>query len=284
MSERISNELTESEEQYRLLGASQPGTDSADHLPFPVPTMGSDSAEKSEERLGDKLAYYGALVRFHADFCRPHLVHRILQRPRRTGMVPCAPGAPELRSWMLHLCTPSPGILTLQPTAHAKTKAAGLQRHQRMMLAVGVPCIALGTVAIEIQKFSRGHRHFATWHGIFGLVSVIWLLGQVLLGGGSVWYGGAAFGGGMKAKMIWKYHRLSGYVLFSLLLITAHLGGAWSTWVRSYSHLSVRFVAYSVAPLVTLAAIYARVRSADPIIHAVFLTTGEHRTSKMKFF
>jgi hypothetical protein len=28
-----------------------------------------------------------------------------------------------------------------------------------------------------------------------------------MLGGGSVWFGGAAFGGGMKAKMIWKYHR-----------------------------------------------------------------------------
>lgn len=40
-----------------------------------------------------------------------------------------------------------------------------------------------------------------------GLISVGWLVGQVILGGGSVWYGGAAFGGGMKAKMLWKYHR-----------------------------------------------------------------------------
>ena len=42
---------------------------------------------------------------------------------------------------------------------------------------------------------------------IFGAVSVVWLVGQVILGGGSVWFGGVAFGGGMKAKMIWKYHR-----------------------------------------------------------------------------
>jgi cytochrome b-561 domain containing protein 2 len=94
------------------------------------------------------------------------------------------------------------------------------------MLALGVPCITLGTLAIEIQKFNRGHGHFVTWHGvanffsrvsrshsltilsqIFGLVSIAWLVGQVMLGGGSVWFGGAAFGGGMKAKMIWKYHR-----------------------------------------------------------------------------
>jgi len=261
MSERISNELTESEEQYRLLGAIQPGNDSADHLPFPVPTMGSDSAEKSEERLGDKLAYYGALVSMLI-FVGLTWFIVFANEPAGLGWFPVHP---VLQSLGLGCFTY--GILTLQPTAHAKTKAAGLQRHQRTMLAVGVPCIALGTAAIEIHKFSQGHRHFATWHGIFGLVSVIWLLGQVLLGGGSVWYGGAAFGGGMKAKMMWKYHRLSGYVLFTLLLITAHLGGAWSTWVRSYSHLSVRFIAYSVAPLVTLAAIYARVR-----------------TSKMKFF
>lgn len=56
------DELTGSEEQYRLLGATQTGTESEDHLPFPVPTMGSDSADKSEERRGDKVAYFGALV------------------------------------------------------------------------------------------------------------------------------------------------------------------------------------------------------------------------------
>lgn len=100
-------------------------------------------------------------------------------------MVPDTPSAPKLRYWLLHLwsvlnrhhevliprLTASSGILTLQPTAHAKTKAAGLQRHQRTMLALGVPCIALGTLAIEIQKFSRGHNHFATWHGVIMFLS-----------------------------------------------------------------------------------------------------------------
>jgi hypothetical protein len=80
------------------------------------------------------------------------------------------------------------------------------------------------------------------------------------------------------------FRRLSGYVLFPLLLITAHLGGAWSTWVRSHSHLSMRLVAYTVAPIVTLVAVYARVRSVIHLItHAVHLTTNERRGSKMKF-
>lgn len=33
------------------------------------------------------------------------------------------------------------------------------------------------------------------------------MVGQMLLGGLSVWFGGRAFGGGMKAKSVWKYHR-----------------------------------------------------------------------------
>jgi cytochrome b-561 domain containing protein 2 len=64
------------------------------------------------------------------------------------------------------------------------------------------------------------------------------------------------------------FRRLSGYVLLPLLLITAHLGGGWSTWATSHSHLWMRLVAYTVAPVVALVAIYARVRSADPLYNA----------------
>lgn len=63
MPEHTSNELAESEEQYRLLDVSGHPETSEEHLPFSAPTMGSDSANKSEERRGDKLFAYGALVR-----------------------------------------------------------------------------------------------------------------------------------------------------------------------------------------------------------------------------
>ncbi len=79
------------------------------------------------------------------------------------------------------------------------------------------------------------------------------------MGGGSVWFGGAAFGGGHKAKLVWKYHRLSGYVLLLVLLTTAHFGG-WSTWVAAYSVYAVRVVAYTLAPLGILLSLYSRVR------------------------
>jgi hypothetical protein len=264
MPENTSNdsEVTEFEEQYRLLDASgNPETAAEDDLPFPTSTMGSDSTNKSEQRWGDKLAAHGALVSILIFVCITWFTV-FTNNPTSMGWFPIHP---LLLSSGIGCFTY--GILTLQPTAHPKTKAAGLQRHQKVMLAAGFPCVALGILAIEIEKFNLGHGHFATWHGTFGLVSVGWLVGQVILGGGSVWYGGAAFGGGMKAKKLWKYHRLSGYVLFLLLLSTAHLGGAWSTWVTSHSQPVVRFIGYTVAPIVAILAIYSRVR-----------------TSKLKFF
>lgn len=58
------------------------------------------------------------------------------------------------------------GILTLQPTSQAKTKAAGLTRHQLAMIVLGVPAISLGTLAIFWRKSLSEHPHFTTWHGV----------------------------------------------------------------------------------------------------------------------
>ena len=40
-----------------------------------------------------------------------------------------------------------------------------------------------------------------------GILCMAWLLLQIFLGAGSVWFNGDLFGGGMKAKSLWKYHR-----------------------------------------------------------------------------
>ena len=58
------------------------------------------------------------------------------------------------------------GILTLQPTSQAKTKAAGLTRHQLAMGALGVPAIVLGSLAIIANKAIHESPHFKTWHGV----------------------------------------------------------------------------------------------------------------------
>ncbi|KAF9239677.1 hypothetical protein BU15DRAFT_46512 [Melanogaster broomeanus] len=152
------------------------------------------------------------------------------------------------------------GILTLQPTSQPHTKAAGLQRHQIAMIGFGFPLILLGTLVMIYNKYLHGAAHFASWHGLFGIISTVWLFFQVLIGAGSVWFGGALFGGGAKAKAVWKYHRLSGYVLFPVLLFTAHLAGAWSDWVTNNTEFFVRLLAYGIAPIVILVGVYSRVR------------------------
>ncbi|KAH9180346.1 hypothetical protein EDB89DRAFT_2086314 [Lactarius sanguifluus] len=151
------------------------------------------------------------------------------------------------------------GILTLQPTSQPKTKAAGLWRHQ-IAMTTGFLAIGLGSSAMWYNKESHGAPHITTWHGAFGSIAGSWLLVQFLVGAGSVWFGGAAFGGGHRAKLVWKYHRLSGYLLLPFLLTTVHLGGAWSTWMTMTSAFVVRLVVYTLAPLGILAALYSRVR------------------------
>ncbi|KAG5342215.1 hypothetical protein C0989_004527 [Termitomyces sp. Mn162] len=129
---------------------------------------------------------------------------------------------PTLQTLALALFTY--GILTLQPTSQPKTKTAGFRRHQAAIFFVGFPAIMLGTSAIAYNKWIHNRQHMTTWHGVcpaldpsqyvltsmvksFGYMSLTWILIQVCLGGGSVWFKGAAFGGGAKAKALWKYHR-----------------------------------------------------------------------------
>ena len=97
-------------------------------------------------------------------------------------------------------------------------------------------------------------------------------------------------------------NRFSGYLLFPLFLLTAYLGGGWSSWTTSHSPFVVRLLAYTISPVVLIAAVLVRVRcvfvlltcsssdlggrawaagtlSANLNIHACF-----YRTSKMQFF
>jgi cytochrome b-561 domain-containing protein 2 len=93
------------------------------------------------------------------------------------------------------------------------------------------------------------------------------MVGQITFGALSIWSDGVVFGGGAKAKALWKYHRLSGYILFSMLLMTTHLAGTWSNWAAKYTAVPIRLIAYTVAPAVMLIGTFSRVR-----------------LSKMKFF
>jgi len=214
-----------------------------------------DHLNKSEGREGDKLAKTTALISILVLLIATWIII-LSNNPKSLGWFSFHP---PLQSLALSLFTF--GILTLQPTSQPQTKKAGLARHQLFMVILGFPAILLGTTAMVYTKYSHGAPHFTTWHSRFGLIAIIWIILQVSIGAGSVWCGGAVFGGGQKAKAVYKYHRLSGYVLFSWLLVTAHLGGAWSAWVVGHTSFVTSVVAYTIAPAIVLISVYSRVRT-----------------------
>ena len=56
--------------------------------------------------------------------------------------------------------------MTLQPTSHPSTKAAGLDRHQYTILFLGLPVLSLGTFSIIYKKWPYPHGYALTWHGV----------------------------------------------------------------------------------------------------------------------
>ncbi|KIY43679.1 hypothetical protein FISHEDRAFT_53131, partial [Fistulina hepatica ATCC 64428] len=152
------------------------------------------------------------------------------------------------------------GILTLQPTPEPKGKVKSLQRHQIYIFFAGLPTVFIGTMAVIIHKFISGKTHFRSFHAIIGLAVFVWILIQIAVGGGSVWFGGALFGGGGRAKRIYKYHRLSGYTLYILLWVTCHLGGQYSHWSSTYTLFPLRTLAYTICPIIVVGAVAVRIR------------------------
>ncbi|KAF7311604.1 Cytochrome b561 domain-containing protein [Mycena kentingensis (nom. inval.)] len=220
----------------------------------------ADAAPKREEQLpregrkGDSAALYIAFAGIG--------LFATVNDPVAVGIFALHP---LLQSLSLVLLTY--GIMTLQPTSQPKTKVAGLARHQYAILLAAFPAIAAGTFAVWYNKRIHDKPHWHSWHGKFGIAAMTWIVVQVLLGGGSVWFGGVAFGGGAKAKSIWKYHRVSGYLLYILLMIVANLGGFWSNWGLRNVPFFMRLIAFAIAPGAALVGLYLRVRP-----------------SKMKFF
>ena len=86
------------------------------------------------------------------------------------------------------------------------------------------------------------------------------MIAQILLGGLSVWFDGAALGGEAKAKRVWRYHRASGYLLFPMFLLTAAIGGNYSDWVTGHANLGVRILVYTIAPIVMVIGLWSRAR------------------------
>lgn len=124
---------------------------------------------------------------------------------------------PLLQSLSLLLLAQS--ILVLQPTSQARPqeKKAAFNVHQIVNAALILPILTAG--ASIMFYLHHPNNHFISWHGILGTAVLAWMWVQAAIGAASVWGGGKLLGGEAKAKGVWKWHRLSGYVLLPAFLL-----------------------------------------------------------------
>lgn len=110
------------------------------------------------------------------------------------------------------------GILILQPTHTAQQKKQGTYIHAGLNDAGFLAALA-GLVVIEYNKISHGGPYFSSVHGKLGLVTYILILIQTVVGI-TQYFTPGLYGGMDNAKSLYKYHRVSGYVILVLMLVT----------------------------------------------------------------
>ena len=109
-------------------------------------------------------------------------------------------------------------ILILQPTHSVTQKRRGTLIHFAT-LNVALDLLIAGLVIIEINKNPHPESRWTSAHGILGLITYIFLLIQALVGF-TQYFVPSLYGSVDKAKSIYKWHRLSGYIVLTLMLAT----------------------------------------------------------------
>ncbi|KAI9648723.1 hypothetical protein NHQ30_003363 [Ciborinia camelliae] len=147
------------------------------------------------------------------------------------------------------------GILILQPTHTATQKREGTIAHAGINALAGSALIA-GLVIIEVNKFRHNGTHFESPHAILGLITYILLLVQSLVGF-TQYYTPSLYGDISTAKSIYKYHRLSGYLVLLLMLATISA----ATWTDfNVNALHIKSWAIIVCSVLVLVGIIPRIK------------------------
>ncbi|KAM0787047.1 hypothetical protein ACM66B_006312 [Microbotryomycetes sp. NB124-2] len=134
------------------------------------------------------------------------------------------------------------GVVLLQPQPkNIGVKQKGLQLHQ-VLQWLALPVIVAGSAVIVYNKVVNKGKHLYSWHGWFGAATLFLIVLQITFGAVIVYSPLTNVVGGVgRAKSLWKYHRISGYLTMALLLITPLLAID-SDWVRNNSSKSERAV------------------------------------------
>lgn len=147
-------------------------------------------------------------------------------------------------------------ILVLQPTATSKQKIQGAHIHFALNL-LGTILLIAGLIIIEMNKAHAPDTRFTSVHGILGLITFIVLILQALVGFAQFYIPETVFGSVDKAKSIYKYHRMSGYVIVLLLLAT--ICAATQTGFNK-NVLQIRLWAVIVASVLVVAGTLPRIK------------------------
>ncbi|KAL8865896.1 MAG: hypothetical protein Q9174_006627 [Haloplaca sp. 1 TL-2023] len=146
-------------------------------------------------------------------------------------------------------------ILLLQPTHTPKQKKQGTNIHATLNITSILTLIA-ALVVIEYNKISHGGAHFESPHAILGLITYILFFLQAIVGIAQ-YFTPSVFGSVENAKSIYKYHRMSGYVI--LILSFATIAAATQTGFNK-NVLHMQLWAIVVASIITLAGVLPRIK------------------------
>jgi hypothetical protein len=143
----------------------------------------------------------------------------------------------------------------LQPTHTAEQKRIGTYIHATLN-GLALACFIAAFTMVQVHKFTAGYVHFESPHSILGLITFILLILQALWGGAQFFAPGV-FGGEEKAKKVYKYHRWSGYVVFTLGLATV-CAATQTTYNKQVLH--IHLWAVIVASIITLGGLLPRIK------------------------
>jgi len=145
--------------------------------------------------------------------------------------------------------------LILQPTHTPTQKRQGTYIHAVVHL-LSFGSLLAGLIIIEKNKFGHGGTHFESPHAILGLITYILFLLQALVGF-TQFFTPKLYGGVENAKKIYRYHRLSGYVVLTVALATVC---AATQTDYSLGVLGIQLWAVIVASVITLAGVFPRIK------------------------
>lgn len=109
---------------------------------------------------------------------------------------------------------------------------------------------------IEINKFKDNGQHFESPHAIMGFITYVLVFLQAVFGAAQFFVPGI-FGGVEKAKALYKYHRWSGYVIFTLGLATV-CAATQTDYNKEVLH--IQLWAVIVAAVIALAGLLPRIK------------------------